>query len=317
MLMHFHAYVPSFSYILIYYCVGTFLILSLSLSPFLCQSNSMGLKRKSTPSQNPLRFGASFSSDPTPSSIQFHDENARNDLSENFCRRGIHSECHAILSDFSDTNLPIVIHDRGWESFCDILVTYPFVIIQDFYSNIHRIDTLVPHFFSHVRGMRIVVTLEIVSKVLHIPKVAHPDYPGCDCLRIVSKDKLISHFCGTPSVQGGKLNTARLGFAKGLRFLNMVMTFTLMPLSHYNSIIKPHAHFLLSLMEDPTIDFPSHFIASVIDVYQDTATHDQLIFPSAITQILQHFSIPIPLSPLFTIMGAISTSSVRWSEAQL
>ena len=31
MLMHFYAYVPSFSYILIYYCVGTFLILSLSL----------------------------------------------------------------------------------------------------------------------------------------------------------------------------------------------------------------------------------------------------------------------------------------------
>ena len=32
MLMHFHAYVPSFSYILIYYYVGTFMILSLSLS---------------------------------------------------------------------------------------------------------------------------------------------------------------------------------------------------------------------------------------------------------------------------------------------
>ena len=32
MLMHFHAYVPSFSYILMYYCVGTFLTLSLSLS---------------------------------------------------------------------------------------------------------------------------------------------------------------------------------------------------------------------------------------------------------------------------------------------
>ena len=35
---------------------------------------------------------------------------------------------------------------------------------------------------------------------------------------------------------GGKLDTSCLSFAKGPRFLNMVMTFTLTPLSHYNSI---------------------------------------------------------------------------------
>ena len=67
----------------------------------------------------------------------------------------------------------------------------------------------------------------------------------------------------------------------------MVMTFTHTPLSHYNSIIEPRARFLLSLMEDLSIDFPSHFITSIIDVDQDTATRDKLIFPSAITRILQ------------------------------
>ena len=112
----------------------------------------------------------------------------------------------------------------------------------------------------------------------------------------MSRDKLISHFCETPSIWGGKLNTPCLGFAKGLRLFNMVMTFTLTPLSHYNSIIKPCAHFLLSFLEDLSIDFPFHLITSIIDVYQDTATHDKLIFPSTITRILQHFSIPIPLS---------------------
>ena len=95
----------------------------------------------------------------------------------------------------------------------------------------------------------------------------------------------------------------------------MVMTFTLTPLSHYNSIIEPHARFLLSLMEDLTIDFPSHFITSIIDVYQDTATCDKFIFPSAITRTLQHFTIPFPLSPLFTIMGAISIGFVQQTEA--
>ena len=95
----------------------------------------------------------------------------------------------------------------------------------------------------------------------------------------------------------------------------MVMTFTLTPLSHYNSIIKHRARFLLSLMEDLTIDFPSYFVTSIIDVYQDTTTHDKLTFLSAIMRILTHFHIPIPLSPLFTIMGAINVGSVRRSKA--
>ena len=83
------------------------------------------------------------------------------------------------------------------------------------------------------------------------------------------------------------------------------------PLSHYNSITKPRARFFfLSLLEDLSIDFPSHFIISIIDAYRDTTTHDKLIFPLAITRILRNFFVPIPDSPYFTIIGAISTMSV-------
>ena len=73
----------------------------------------MAPKHKSTPSQNPLRSGASSSSDPIPSFIQFHDKNAWKDFSENFCRRGIHLEHHVVLSDFSDTDLPTFV-DEGF-----------------------------------------------------------------------------------------------------------------------------------------------------------------------------------------------------------
>ena len=90
----------------------------------------------------------------------------------------------------------------------------------------------------------------------------------------------------------------------------MVMTFVLHPLSHYISIIEPRARFLLSLLEDISIDFPSHFILSLIDVYKDTMTCDKLIFPSAITRILRHFSIPFPFFPHFSIMGAIDATTV-------
>ena len=95
----------------------------------------------------------------------------------------------------------------------------------------------------------------------------------------------------------------------------MVMTFVLHPLSHYNSITESHAWFLLSLLEHLSIDFPSHFILSIIDMYRDSATRDKLIFPSAITRILRHFSIHFPLSNHFSVMGAINAATIKQSEA--
>ena len=97
----------------------------------------------------------------------------------------------------------------------------------------------------------------------------------------------------------------------------MVMTFVLHPLSHYNSVTEPRAHFLFSLIKDLTIDFPSHFILSLIDVYRETTTHDKLIFPSTITRVIRQSSVPYPEFAHFIIMGAISAMSVQRSEAQL
>ena len=159
----------------------------------------MAPKRKSTLSQNPLRSRASTSSDHTPSHIRFRDEKAKSDFFENFSRRGIHSERQVILSNFSNTDLPTVIHSKEWESLCDVSVTCPSVLIQEFYSNMHGFDFSVPFFITRVRGTRIVVTPEIISDVLYVPKVEHPDYPDYDCLKIVSKDKLNSAFCKRPS----------------------------------------------------------------------------------------------------------------------
>ena len=158
----------------------------------------------------------------------------------------------------------------------------------------HGFDTSIPRFVTQVRGICIVVTSELISEVLHVPRVLHPDYPECQRLRTVSKDELFSLFCETPSSWGDRQNISCLGFAKGPRFLNMVITFVLYPLSHYNSITKSRARFLLSLIEDLSIDFSSYFILSFIDVYRDTATCDKLIFPSAITRIIRHSSVSYP-----------------------
>ena len=162
----------------------------------------MAPKCKSTSSRNPLCSEASTSSEPTPSHVWFHDEKAKSDFFENFSRRGIHSECQVILSDFSDTDLPTIIHSREWESLCDVPVTYSSVLIQEFYSNMHRFDLLVPLFITRVRGMRIVVTSELVSDVLYVLRVEHLDYLGCKRLKTVSKDEMISAFYEHPSDWG-------------------------------------------------------------------------------------------------------------------
>ena len=82
------------------------------------------------------------------------------------------------------------------------------------------------------------ITPNIVSEVLHVLRVVHLDYPGYDYLRTESKDELMSLFYETPSSWGDCQNTYCSTFAKGLRFLNMVMTFVLHPFSHYNSITE-------------------------------------------------------------------------------
>ena len=145
------------------------------------------------------------------------------------------------MSDFSDTDLPTVIHNQGWELLCDVLFTCPSVLIQEFYTNMHGIDSSVPLFHTRVQGTHIIVTLQLVADVLHVPRVEHFDYLGCDRLRTVSKDKMISTFCECPFDWNDHQFTPCEAFAKGPRFINMMMTFVLHPLSHYNSITEPRA----------------------------------------------------------------------------
>ena len=126
-----HSYVLSFQYIFdIIDAAWDFSNCFLSFPLFLFTLVvSMTLKRKSTPARDPLRSGASSSSNPSPSNVQFYDNDAFKVFSENFSRRGIHSECQVILLDFANSDLPSVIHSKGWESLCDVPVTYPLVLI--------------------------------------------------------------------------------------------------------------------------------------------------------------------------------------------
>ena len=87
----------------------------------------------------------------------------------------------------------------------------------------HEIDRSVPLFFTRVRGTCIPVTSQLVTNMLHVPRIQFPDYPSCEHLRTVSRDELMSSFYESPTAWGES------------------PTFVLHPLFHYNSITKPHA----------------------------------------------------------------------------
>ena len=161
---------------------------------------SLAPKRKSIPARNPLHSGASTSFDHAPLSLHFRNNDAHKAFTEKFSRRGIHSKHRVILGHFADTDLPTIIHSWEWKSRCDKPVTCPFVLIQEFYSNMHRIDHSIPHFVTQVRGISIPITPQLVADVLRVPKIEFPDYPSCECLRTVSKNELMSVFCERPAL---------------------------------------------------------------------------------------------------------------------
>ena len=175
--------------------------LSVSLSLSLSNRLHMAPMHKSTLVRNPFHSRSSSPIDLPPLHVRFCNDKAHQDFSENFSKRGIHPEHHVILSDFADTTLVDVIHTWGWKSLCVIPLRCPIVIIQEFYSNMYGIDTSMPQFATHIRGTCIVVTSDLVFKILHILQVAHPDYTwrwhlfSIHCLTITPLQSLVLNFC--------------------------------------------------------------------------------------------------------------------------
>ena len=104
-----HAYVLSFSYIWYIWIAWDFsdcssLLLLLNLFTLVV---SMAPKHKSTPAQNPLRFGASSSTDPSPFNVRFRDDDAFKAFSENFSRRSIHSERQSFCRTLPTLTFPL------------------------------------------------------------------------------------------------------------------------------------------------------------------------------------------------------------------
>ena len=107
-----HTSFPFNIFVYIWITLGLFWLSSLSLSFSVYVSLLLW-----HPNLNLFHPGTLFAPghpvDTTPFSVRFCDEKVKSDFFENFSRWGIHFKCHVILSNFSDTDLPIVIYSIG------------------------------------------------------------------------------------------------------------------------------------------------------------------------------------------------------------
>ena len=94
-----------------------------------------------------------------------------------------------------------ILMPSRWESFFDIPVTCPSMIIHKFYSNMHGFDYTVPHFFTRVRGTRIVVTTDLISEVLHVSRVSCLNYPNYHPLMMCLKMNSCLYFVRHPYLE--------------------------------------------------------------------------------------------------------------------
>ena len=134
-----------FSHILtIVNCFGTFQIVSFSLPLLLVTLVVfMAPKRKSTPAWNPLRSGASSSSDHAPLSLRFHNDDALKAFLENFSWRGIHSE-HWVILLTPTFPLPFTIGNAS------LFVTSPSLVVSCWFrsSTLTCMGLIVPYLIS-------------------------------------------------------------------------------------------------------------------------------------------------------------------------
>ena len=178
--------VPLFSFFPEYTLLLCFLFFS---SPF---SFLTMAPKKSVLSKKPITCCGSSSSSSLPSVpnwVRFCNEDSQKDFYENFSDWMINSERLVILSDFSNTSLPGVFSSQGWESLCEKPMRWTSFFIQEFYSNMHAIDTSVPQFTMVFKGTRIVVTSDFLSCILRVPRLDRPDYPNLPYLCNILHDE--------------------------------------------------------------------------------------------------------------------------------
>ena len=112
---------------------------------------------------------------------------------------------------FNADELPLSVHRniqcRNWLSLCKNLQPPPAALIREFYSNLHiRSDD---NLSTWIRGQSFVITNDVVSDALNVPRVHRSIYPYSECPPI---SDVMTLLCGRSMTWGSdpRINSSEL-----------------------------------------------------------------------------------------------------------
>jgi hypothetical protein len=254
------------------------------------------------------------------SSARFRSPAAEKAYNDRFHYRTLMPERGVKVSDLVDPTFSIILDifkNQCWDSLISKPVSPYLEIVREFYANIHKIKRNPPSFETHLRGINIKVTSELISEVAKVPIVPKPSYPFPDP-EFPSKDTMMKVFAyedGIPWHDDEK-NVALSHMTPAMKLLARIVLQNLWPINQHVGMGVDKAKFMFAMIACVPIDFCSHAILVMIDTFHDKVT--SLPFAGLITKIAKHKKVPIPISePCQTPLGFFSKSTVQKSHPQI
>ncbi|KAE8008099.1 hypothetical protein FH972_004644 [Carpinus fangiana] len=126
-----------------------------------------------------LKFGTESSKKCADSSARFRSPAAEKAYNDWFHYRILTPERGVKVSDLVDPTFSIILDifkNQCWDSLISKPVSPYLEIVREFYANIHKIKGNPPSFETHLRGINIKVTSELISEVAEVPIVPKPGF---------------------------------------------------------------------------------------------------------------------------------------------
>ena len=184
---------------------------------------------------------------------------------------------------------------RGWMAMChkDQPTGIPNSCIPEFYSNFINIQAEKNEFDFFFRNKIYHISPDLVSTALQLLRVSEAGYPFAPTTD-PTDDTIMSYFSEKTMAWGSSSKCGSQSFTAKTRVFNLIMSFNILPLSHWNTLSKSRARFLYAFMKGVSIDLPSVICREMIEMHHCKDTSSLLNYPCLITRLFTYLKITLP-----------------------
>ncbi|KAE8009380.1 hypothetical protein FH972_005820 [Carpinus fangiana] len=225
---------------------------------------------------------------------------------------------------FQSKSAKKVFQDRFHD--CTVIVERPVNLsdLQDeFYANMEtQLDTdedveQSPHIVSFIRGVKIVVTHEVIAEVTGIPLIEEPGFPY-PIDDFPSKTDMSKLFVPPDSYNFWQdyMNVIPFGhLSHPVKLLARIVMQNVFPIDHHSDLGMARGRFIYALLTDVHIDFASVAIRLMKAIFTESLV--SLPYGSLISRIISKFIQILASEPTIKHLGPFCSTTVSRSKAQM